>query len=322
VNIAFAQPDHWIETIAPYRDYFKTTYGVVTYERDLRPVAGVSMAMQNLQTAGNPYGWVSEAGNPETDGYTSAAHLVNRQFLRADRVMVWTPTGLGPLGAASYPYQFTSQWATQVTANINSSGAQKNPAELLRTATGGGQSLGLWWGRSANVERWWGDTQSEALDPNRADHLLLAWRELDQAVAAGAQTIGLDAFAHSHSPVWNLREFLKLARIKHPSLKFITEGRSCDILHVLAPTWTDGYRYTPVGGVPERIPMSRFVVADFLVPGHETWCGMQFDRSTNSTLWGPNASLDAQLAEVRDVASLGYVPVSWLPIDMRQIVVQ
>ena len=322
VNIAFAQPDHWIETIAPYRDYFQATYGMVAYLRDQRPVAGVSMAMQHLQSAGNPYGWVSEAGKPEIDGYGSAAQWVSRQFLRADRVMVWTPTGLNPRGSMSYPYQFASHWNTHAAATINGSEVQPSPANLLIAATGAGQSLGLWWGRSANVERWWGDTQSEALDPNRADHLLLAWNELDQAVAAGAQTIGLDAFAHCYSPVWNLTEFLKLARIKYPNLKFISEGRSSDILHVLTPTWTDGYRYTPVADMPERIPMSRFVVADYLVPGHETWAGMCFDRSTNPILWGPNASLDAQLAEVRDVASLGYVPVSWLPIDMRQIVVR
>jgi hypothetical protein len=322
VNIAFAQPDHWIETIAPYRDYFQATYGMVAYVRDQRPVAGVSMAMQHLQSSGNPYGWVSEAGKPEIDGYGSAAQWVSRQFLRADRVMVWTPTGLNPRGSMSYPYQFASHWNTHAAAAINGSEAPQSPANLLIAATGAGQSLGLWWGRSANVERSWGDTQSEALDPNRADHLLLAWNELDQAVAAGAQTIGLDAFAHCYSPVWNLTEFLKLARIKYPNLKFISEGRSSDILHVLTPTWTDGYRYAPVADMPERIPMSRFVVADYLVPGHETWAGMCFDRSTNPILWGPNASLDAQLAEVRDVASLGYVPVSWLPIDMRQIVVR
>ena len=164
---------------------------------------------------------------------------------------------------------------------------------------------------------WNGSATSMPIDPTNPDHMRLAWNELDTAVEAGARTIGLDAFAHTLSPLWNLRPVLVAARLRHPGVKFVTEGRSCDVLHLIAPTWVDGYRAVPALGRPERVPVVRFEIADYLVPLHETWVGMQFDRSRDPQLWGPNSSLNAQMAEIDEVARLGYVPVSWITLDMR-----
>jgi hypothetical protein len=319
VDIRVTGVSDWPRTLEPYRDFLRSTYGAVAYTRDLRPVAGVSMAMGELQSATNPYGWVPEAGDPAIDGYLRGSRHIAAHFNCADRVMVWTPTGLSANGPITYPFQFASGLRTY-GASLSSSSQFESGAARLRGIATAERDLGLWWGRSANVERYWnGSGSSEPINPANSEHLALAWAELDAAAETGARTIGLDAFAHTLSPAWNLWPMLKAARMRHPQLKFVTEGRSCDVLHLIAPTWCDGYRYRPVAGRQERIPVARFEIADYLAAGHETWVGMQFDRSRNPRLWGANCSLGAQLEEIRQVAKLGYVPVSWLPVDLRQI---
>jgi hypothetical protein len=317
IDITAAGTANWVEALAPYREHLRATYGAVRYRRDGRAVAGVSLAMGELQTAANPKGWVPEAGDPENDGFLNASQHIARQLQRADRIMVWTPSGLAPEGPTFYPYQFASP-LTAMALPATDGARPLSASDRLRMLASGGKEVGLWWGRAGMVERGWnGHATSEPLDPMNPEHRAFAWRELDAAAECGAKTIGLDAFAHSLSPTWNLVKFLELALERHPSLKFVTEGRGCDVLHLFAPTWCDGYRYVPSPTRSERIPTCRFEVADYLVPGHETWVGMQFDRSRNSLLWGPNESINAQVTEIRAVQALGYVPVCWLPVDMR-----
>jgi hypothetical protein len=319
IDVTIGHPGAWLDTVASYRDYFRSRYGNVTYDRNLAPIAGVSLAMQHLQSQENPRGWVGEVGDPERQGFQSAADHIATRFSSADRVMVWTPTGLDASGSMSYPYKFTSQWSERVAGQV---APTSNAPELLRQVSSGAvqpRSLGLWWGRAANVESHWDDPSGDPLDPSKPDHLERAWRELDGAADAGATMVGLDAFAHCYSPVWNLVPFIQAAKQRYPTIKFCSEGRCCDILHREAPTWVDGYRYQPIVGQPERVARVRFDIAEYIVPGQETWVGMQFDRSRNPALWGPNSSSEAQRNEIADVARLGYVPVSWLPFDLRSI---
>jgi len=319
VEIRFAPADKWMETLAPYRNYFRGHYGAPSYERDGRPIAGASFAMEELQTSSNPKGWVSEIGGTsvEANGMSSARTWLQSRYQSSNRVLVWTPSGLNPRGSISYPYQF----ATEIPPRRDQGG---NPSLDLPPPLSGvnaqGQLLGFWWGKSASVERFWNDPLQESLDPSRPDHLALAFRELDAAVASGVSFVGLDAFAHSFAPVWRLAPFLAIARQRHPHLMFCSEGRGPDVLHVLAATWCDAYRVSVNPEVSERIPSVPFQLADYLNPGQETWVGMCFDRSTNSDLRGPSALPLRKAEEIGDIWRLGYVPVTWDLFDLRGMI--
>jgi hypothetical protein len=93
-------------------------------------------------------------------------------------------------------------------------------------------------------------------------------------------------------------------------------------MHTMAATWVDGYRIEQIFGLPVPVVTERFVVADYLVSGHETWVGMQFNRSRDHTLWGTTSTLAAQRIAVEKVAGLGYVPVNWVPMSMEPQYVQ
>ena len=142
--------------------------------------------------------------------------------------------------------------------------------------------------------------------------------ELDPAVSTGASLIGLDAFSHTETPVWELYGFLLQAKARYPNVKFCSEGRCCDILHTLAPTWIDGYRFRIRPGAELLVTSEPFLLANFLLPGNETWSGMLFDRSGIPDLAGGTSVQSSQEAAIAKVAANGYIPVVFVDtIDLR-----
>lgn len=178
--------------------------------------------------------------------------------------------------------------------------------------------LGLWWGHSANPSYAWGESPVRSLDSSDQAMKDVWFRELEAAVNSGATEIGLDAFAHDVAPAWELAAYLREAKARYPNLRFCIEPRTCDFLHVLAPTWIDGYRSTPLFGLPVSVVSDRFTIGDYLIPGQETWVGMQFNLSRQPNLWGPGASTEAQRQAVANIESLGYVPVTWVPMWLKR----
>jgi len=317
VNIASAESTHWIETLAPYRDYFQTTYGAVRYTRDNRAVAGISLAYGEFQTTNNRDGWIPECGRPDLNGFTAAANFIAQRFMSSDRVMVWAATGLTFPQSMNFPFQFASRWTNGSPAS--SAPLATAPAALQQVAGVAGRSLGLWWGHSVNPTTQWLYGSARPLGVGDPTSFELCCRELDAACEAGATQIGLDAFSHSHLPLWSLIPHLNAMRQRQPHLTFCSEGRAPDILHLYAATWVDAYRYTVEPGRDELIPSQRFGIADYLAPGHETWVGMSFDRSLDPTLWGPSQSQVSQEAVIRTVMERGYIPVVWTTANLRAL---
>jgi hypothetical protein len=317
VNIQVSGADDWIQTLQPYRAFFQAKYGAAAYVRDPRPVAGVALSQLESLSPSNPNGWVPGIGLPERDGFGGASSLVESRFRDcSDRVMIWAPTGYSTNPKANYPFQFATRWASypRLAPDIDT-GATVNLRALALT---NGRTMGLWWGHAANPSYAWGEDPVRSL--RSSDRAMRdAWfRELDAAVATGASEIGLDAFAHEISPVWELAAYLRDAKARYPQLRFCIERRAADILHVLAPTWIDGYKSSPLFNLPTVVVSEPFVIADYLIPGQETWVGMQFNLSKDPLLWGTGASLDAQQAAVANIANLGYVPVTWVPMWLKQ----
>jgi len=318
VSVRFAPATNdWKSTLAPYRDYFRTTYGPVAYTRQAAPIKGIALAAMDRQSPQNPNGWYEVAGDPHRNGYRTAARAVEQALQTSARVVVWAPTGLAYQNQSlNYPPQFASRW------NNPGAGAmpmRDAPEQFRRMNYSAGRQWGLWWGHAAEVSPGWDTLPLSRADPNNPAHRALLQAELRAAAAAGAKIIGLDAFAHCRNPIWNLTVLLEFYRQEAPGVTFCTEGRACDVLHRLAPTWLDAFAtQNTSAGTKARI-RGPFHLADFIVPGHETWAGMCYDRDPEPALFGPNASPAAQTRDLNRIMQLGYVPVTWLPLSLDSL---
>lgn len=312
-----AQTGDWRTTLTPYRDHFQRTYGRVAYNRQAKPIKGISLAAMDLQTPQNPNGWTSLAGAPDRNGYRTAAMAVQNALATSSRVVVWAPTGLAYQNRSlNYPPQFTSRWLAEGRAI---SPLNDGVRQFSQIRTPAGKSWGLWWGHAAETSPGWDTLPLVRVDPSNAQHRAAISREIRTATSCGATLIGLDAFAHNHNPLWNLVGLLDQLKQEAPLATFCSEGRACDVLHRLAPTWLDAYTMGRTSnGTASRIK-GPFHLADFLVPGHETWAGMCYDRSKDAALFGANASSTTQTSDIQRVIRDGYVPVVWLNLNLDAI---
>ena len=316
VRLRVTRVAQWTESLAPYRSYFRNLYGDVRYVRDPRPVSGVLTAMTGFQSASNPLGWVPNVGRPESDGYSTLVMELDRRMNIADRILVWSPSGLenGPT-ARNYPFKFCSRWTDSEIVNTP---LANGPAAIRQFTSRFPGEFGLWWGNSTSIASQWGGVNHVPLTVQSPSHMSAMFAELDPAVSTGASLIGLDAFSHAETPLWELYGFLLQAKARHPNVKFCSEGRCCDILHTLAPTWIDGYRIRIRPGAELLVTSEPFLLANFLLPGNETWSGMLFDRSGVPDLAGETSVQSSQEAAIAKVAANGYIPVVFLDtIDLR-----
>lgn len=303
-------PNEWIRTLLPYRSYFEYLYGGVHYTRDSRPIRGVSVAGQWLATSSNPMGFAEPPVRPDVHGWGPWASRLKNMKATTERVMMWAPSGVFRVNRnLNYPFRFTSRW-TEVP-RMNDAMAQ------LKTVPEAGVELGLWWGRSSQVMRSWDTNRIEWLDPDNPEHVQIAFRELDLAVQAGATLIGLDYyFPGRETPLWKLYSWMQMMQQRAPGVKFITEARNCDVMHSIAPTLFDVYptaEEVRAGEAPVRIT-EPFYLADFLLPGHETWGALAFDRVRDRR--GTPMSATEQRAEMTRASAAGYSIVAF---NMEQL---
>jgi len=300
--------DRWIETLEPYRAYFERLYGGVAYERDPRPVRGITLAGQGPQSARNPYGFRQEDVRPDVEGFGPLLEWVGQTFSMGDRVMFWQPTGLYLHNQeANFPFKFTSFW---MEGDRYGHAMADAPQQFRRFKARQNVDLGFWWGRSTSVTRRWDIGQSEFLDPDNPEHVRLAFDELELARAAGADFIGLDAFGSGGIPLWDLVRWVEMMREEFPTLKFITERHQPDLLHRLGPTFFMAYNKKVLR--PRTVEEIRYVttphyLADYLLPGHETWLALRNDILENVRNFR-NTSRFRQ-AEFERAMQMGYVPV-------------
>ena len=293
-------PDAWEEVFEPYAEYFEEKYGGVRYQRDPRPVQAFSVSSSGQIAKGNPMGFRQEKMRPDVHGYGPwAEHIIRYVGLGWKRSMVWAAAGAAPKGEEkNIPYKFASQWRT----GPGSLPRLRDYSQSLPRVAQGGGNLGLWWGRSALVATDWDPPTFTLLDPENPEHVAAAFADLDAAVAAGAQTIGLDAFRMMD--MWKAYPWLQRLQERAPGVKFIIEPPLGDIMHTLTPCFLVATR----SGEGELRLNTRHYLADMLNPGHEIWGFTRLDR-LESFLKRPVTSADV-VAEMERVAGLGYVPVA------------
>jgi hypothetical protein len=281
----------WVRTLVPYRDYFRSLYGNVRYTRNPHPVSGLVMNDPGCQSDQNPLGFCSTAQQrPDIAGWGPYAQFFRGRSLSGySRMMLWRPTGLFRLHEdLNFPFQFMT--------HMNEVPAMHASLAALRAVPSASLEMGYWWGHSALYMDGWDTGHSEQFNPNNPVHRGAALAEFDMAVGLGAGTIGMDAFV-GLSPRDGF-DWLQTLLQRAPGIKLITEREwgAPDIYHLLAPT--------TVVSVDVTTPK---VLADLLLPGHETWCGVMANVLAQRR--GHTISSSERLAEISRVAQLGYVPV-------------
>jgi hypothetical protein len=314
VSVRFTRAaEEWVRTLLPYREFFRRTYGGVTYERRTGPINGVVMANMARISRENPYGWVRAVPRPDQAGYKPWADELKRRKGWSG-FLVWMPTGMydqvGPKFA--FPYQIATRWTTDprlASALDRSSGLASIPAT--------GAELGLWFNRSLQVATEWNTKDRQAMDPDDPALARAAFDELDAATAAGVTIIGLDTFSPRIIPAWRLYPWLKTLRERYPDVTFATEPITFDILHTLAPTYLRGYDDQQK---PETLAelykiKGPHLMADFLLPGHETWGTMRYG---GYRWFKVEVTPDVIAADARRLATWGFRPLLFTDLDLTR----
>lgn len=293
----------WLSVLEPYRDYFRALYGAVGYERRTAPVHGRELANVGRQHLQNVRGLAGGDIRPDRVGFAPIADEIARQNLGYDNVMLWAPSGVFMTNKhLNYPSRFTAGWLDlpKLRTATDSIGLPRIPQS--------GKELGLWWGRAAEYMDRWEDNASDPLDPDNPVHMQYVHLQMDLATQAGATMIGLDAFTHDQMPVWKQIPYLAHLRQRYPGVSFITEQMSSDVVHVVAPTFNRDFQANDTMHREEDFHrMNRpHYLADYVVPGHETWAYWRYSEIKNFT----DATLDSARLQ-RDaeyIARNGFVP--------------
>jgi hypothetical protein len=300
-------PIHWQPTLVPYRDYFRSLYGGVQYTRRADPVAGMSLAEITSQSTSNRLSFRSDM-RPDQRGFQPVVDTILAKE-GWNSCMLWTVSGLYYTNTAlNYPYQAGTNLRS--TPQLETAFDPQHGLPAVRSA---GKDLGIWWGRSVQMATRWDSEELIPFDPDNAEHTTIALRELDAIAATGANMVGLDTFVPKATPIWKLVPWLKFMQQRYPQMRFVTEPSGCDILHAMAPTFVWGNRYHDINSTNRedyfelKAPNT---LADFLLPGHETWASFGYMNDYLRQFGKPS---EAQIAQdVRKYADLGYRPVFWV----------
>lgn len=292
----------WLDTLEPYRAYFREQHGGVQYERDPSPVRAVEAANNVMISDKNPRGFFGDnSRRPDLGGFGPLADLLARPD-GYERVMLWAPSGLYNSNTRlNYPPAFTDGW--------DDLPLMRTTYRRLQAVEDAGKKLGLWWGRSTEYAEHWNPEKLESLDIENRDHLRSISRQLRLAEEAGASIIGLDNFTHAMLPVWDEVRLLRAMKTVFPDLKFVVEPMCCDIIHAATPGFISAFRAPKDGR--ERLDFHKLrtphYLADYLIPGHETWALYRYSEVQRVDRSEMNAN--RVQADAEHLASLGFVPV-------------
>lgn len=303
----------WIRTMKPYRDFFRSTYGGVRYDRKPKPVNAITLAVDESASPENPYGWnMAAQRSPEIHGWSKWVDDISTRT-GWQGYMLWKPTGVFLRSTdLNFPFQFTSRWMDNERLRSALDSKTGFPALIRRTRG----ELGFWWGRSCQVMFNWDDGRYEPLDPDNPDHVEACRKEVGLAARAGATMVGLDTFSHKYTPIWKLYPWLQRMQFMFPQMRFVIEPITCDVMHTLAPTFLRGYAdKEPVSEIEDLYQIKGpHMMADFLLPGHEIWAGFRYLGHRN--YFGIEPTTERILSDMRRYASYGQVPVFFVDMPL------
>ncbi|MFO0856573.1 MAG: hypothetical protein U0640_04355 [Phycisphaerales bacterium] len=298
-------PQEWVSTLLPYRNFFRSTYGGVQYQRKTTPVLGVTLADPSQISAANPLGYRGDL-RPDINGFARTKQFLLRP-VGWPSTMLWMPTGLfNEHQEQNFPYQVGSQWnrSPQMQTALD-------PVNGLPGVPAAGRELGIWWGRSLLQSRTWNSSDAIKFDPDNPEHRARAFAELDGIAATGATMVGLDTFIQPHTPIWKSIPWLRAMKERHPQLSFVTEPAQCDVLHTVAATYVTGFNLFPPDNTTDASKLYNIkgpnIMADFINPGHETWGSMSYHQ--HRRFFGSVPDATKMEDDMRKFAEWGYRPV-------------
>ncbi|HLO40781.1 MAG TPA: hypothetical protein VK176_07140, partial [Phycisphaerales bacterium] len=307
-----ADRDDWMRTLLPYRKYFRDLYGGVSFKRKTYPILPVGIADGFYQEAGNLSGFGDpNIRRPDVFGWGPWADELSA-IEGYGAVMLWAPSGLYFFNPQhNYPFQITSQLEESPLLST-----AFDPQIGLPRVRESGKTLGLWWGRSLDISLEWDSPDVIPLDPNNPLHVQIAERELDGAVRAGVNLIGLDTCNPRINGIANAYHWVKHIRERYPSITFIAEPSPCDILSTLVGGVLPGWALD--GEIPKTISdcypfQNPHYLADFLIPGHEMV--MSYRYNFHKDFFNHHPTPQEVDADMRWFASMGYVPMVWEQIS-------
>lgn len=293
----------WLAVLEPYRDYFRSQYGTVQYERRTAPVQGRELSNVGYHNLQNVRGFAGDVYRPDRVGFAAIASQIARERLGYDSIMLWAPSGVYMNNPQlNFPPRFTAGWLDipKLRTATDSIGLPVIPRS--------GKELGLWWGRAAEYMTQWDGDSTVPLNPDNPAHMAYVHLQMDLATQAGATMIGLDAFTHDLMPVWKQIPYLEHLRQRYPGVSFITEQMSSDIMHVVAPTFNRDFQADE--GMSREEDFHRMdrphYLADYIVPGHETWGYWRYSEIRNFTASRIDSARLQRDAE--RIARNGFVP--------------
>lgn len=304
ISIRFTDtPDDWMRTLLPYREYFRARYGGVAYERDPRAVTLERLARTEAITGENPRGWiVHPLIRPDRNGWSPLASELEKRR-NWDRVVLEGVAGAPPTEQYT-PFHFTTALDADPRLSLVLS-----PDSPLRAVP----DLGLVWLRSGSIFGRQG--QRLPIDPDSVGQQKHLQEEVDALRRAGAGTLVLDGFDHRSSPLWRRIGWMQLIAERAPGLRMVVRG-GCDLTHVLGAISYDGLDRT-ASGVDGLLPVATpFELADFLLPGHETWLEVDYDVYREK--FNAVVSQSQVESDVARVTSLGFVPAMYTSRPLRR----
>jgi hypothetical protein len=303
-----ADRDNWMRTLLPYRKYFRSLYGGISFKRSTSPILPIGIADTFYQEAGNLDGYGDpNLRRPDVFGWGPwADKIIATEGYKS--VMLWAPSGLyfhNP--QLNYPFQMTTRWEESPLLST-----AFDPEIGLPRVGASGKQLGLWWGRSLDISHSWDSAEVTPLDPDNPSHIRIAERELDGAVRAGVTLIGLDTCNPHINGIRNAYRWVKHIKERYTTVRFFAEPSPCDILSTLVGGVLPGWALD--GAIPQNLNdcypfQNPHYLADFLLPGHETLMSYRYNFHQDFFNHFPTAAeVDA---DVRWFASMGYVPMVW-----------
>ncbi len=298
-------PKEWVRTLAPYRDFFRATYGAVRYERRPQPILALSMSDPALITEDNPQGW-STTYRPDLGGWGRLTRRLRVELGGWDAFMLASTAGQYTVNRQlNPPYQFATAWNSSPEL-----ATALEPYNGLPAIGKGGKRLVLHWARAYQIAAGWDQPRIETMDLDKPEHVQTALNEIEEAVRAGAGTVVLGSSSHTLVPAWDQYQWIEQLAMHFTATSFVIEPSCPDFLHTLAGVSLPATMET---GRPTREQDMYTLrhphwMADFLSPGHETWAVLKYGVLKQAF----NTDLDSArvLQDVRRMALLGYVPVA------------
>lgn len=309
-------PQEWIRTLTPYREFFRSTYGGVKYQRRDDPILGISLASSSAIRSDNPAGfnWATTR-RPDVYGYGPWVEAL-KALHGWKRVMLWNNTGMYDAGvsrAFNFPFKFATRWL-----EVPHMDTALDPDIGFPSLADAGIDLGLWWGNSCMTVAQWNPTSATPMNPNDPEIAARGFAEIDLAAQAGVKYVGLDAFAAWATPRWEQYEWLLMMKERHPEIMFVCEPISCDFLHTIAAQFLRGWSTASPADVHDvedlYILKNPHYMADFLLPGHETWGAFRY--APHRQVFGIQESQELLNQDIQRYANLGYVPLFFVPLEM------